>query len=827
MTKKILIIIFSVLILGAFAFTLSWGIINFNKVKEGMSGSGLYNKEDVDNAYKDGYNTALQDKSTYEELINGYRDTITTQSDKISQLNSQVVKIVNDNKDKQKTIMNLQNDKTNLENEVSNLETINTNNNITIEENNKQIAKLQNDLNNSEYENEQKLAQISSLQSINSSLQEANENNINTITVLNNQITSLNTQIVDLSSQVQFNGNTVTALNAKISQLESSIAYYEQYINSLENGEQVVATFEFDGSVYNVQILNKNSVASVVNPTSTEYVIFNGWTVNGETVDLNSYSLTASTKFVADVTYKYDVKFSVDNEVVNSQIVLKDSCAIKPYEPTKEDFDFLGWTLDGVNVIDVTTTKITANTLFVAKFALKQYDVKFMVDGSQYGNTQTIVIHNNANTPNTPTKTDYDFFGWTIDGTNVVDVSSYSITANTTFTAKFKLKQYQVKFISNGSQYGSTQTVEIHNKASVPTNPTKTDYNFVGWTIDGTNVVDVSSYSITANTTFIAKFTIKQYQVKFMVDGSQYGSTQTINIHNKASVPNVPNKSGFNFLGWTIDGANVVNVSNYSITGNTTFTAKFERGAGLFETGTNNVIYDWDYLINNNYLVNDNGSLKYGSNRSSLQALSGDLFISKSVTTILGFTFQDCKGLTGVIIPSSVTKVYGNAFRGCSGLASIKVDSLNTTFTSRDNSNKECNVIIEKSSNKLVIGCKNSIIPNNVVVIGTYAFYEHINLTNINISNSVTSIESNAFYGCKGLTSITIPSSVKSIGSSAFGNCRNLGTITMVSTQPPALDQGAISYISSTAEIRVPNSSLNTYKNASGWSNYASKMVGY
>ena len=51
-TKKVLTIIFSILIIGAFAFTLTWGIINWSKVKDGMSGSGLYTQDDVQNAYE-------------------------------------------------------------------------------------------------------------------------------------------------------------------------------------------------------------------------------------------------------------------------------------------------------------------------------------------------------------------------------------------------------------------------------------------------------------------------------------------------------------------------------------------------------------------------------------------------------------------------------------------------------------------------------------------------------------------------------------------------------------------------------------------------------
>ncbi len=75
-TRKVLTIIFSILIVAAFAFVLTWGIINWSKVKEGMAGNGLYTQDDVQNAYEDGYNTALTDKEEYDNLINSYRDTI-------------------------------------------------------------------------------------------------------------------------------------------------------------------------------------------------------------------------------------------------------------------------------------------------------------------------------------------------------------------------------------------------------------------------------------------------------------------------------------------------------------------------------------------------------------------------------------------------------------------------------------------------------------------------------------------------------------------------------------------------------------------------------
>ena len=382
-TKKVLGLIFSLLFISAFAFVLTWGIINFNKVKDGMSGTGLYTQEDLNCAYEDGYDTALQDKDEYDQLINSYRDTITTQTDQISQLNSQVLTLTNSNKDYAKQITNLESQKSNLQIQVNNLTTIKSNNETTIASLQSQVTTLQNEVevltNSCEDKDEmivQKNIQISNLQTVISQLQDTNELNTQTIISLNNQINILSSQISDMFTQIQNNSAIVTSLNNKISQLERSIAYYEQYVANLENETQVVVTFEFNGSVYNIQIVDKNSTVSVVEPTSTDYVVFNYWAVNGEEIDLSTYQFATNTKVVADVTYKYDVKFMVDDCVYNSQIIAKNGYAILPDNPIKSSYEFDGWTINGIDIVDVDTMSITSNITFIAKFS-KIYDVLF------------------------------------------------------------------------------------------------------------------------------------------------------------------------------------------------------------------------------------------------------------------------------------------------------------------------------------------------------------------------------------------------------------------------------------------------------------------
>jgi hypothetical protein len=100
------------------------------------------------------------------------------------------------------------------------------------------------------------------------------------------------------------------------------------------------------------------------------------------------------------------------------------------------------------------------------------------------------------------------------------------------------------------------------------------------------------------------------------------------------------------------------------------------------------------------------------------------------------------------------------AFGACSGIEEIIVDSENKIYDSRKNSN----AIIEKSTNTLILGCKNTVIPKSVTSIGGWAF-----------------------YGCSELTSITIPNSVISIGGEAFRDCTELASVIIKSSRIPDL----------------------------------------
>jgi len=168
------------------------------------------------------------------------------------------------------------------------------------------------------------------------------------------------------------------------------------------------------------------------------------------------------------------------------------------------------------------------------------------------------------------------------------------------------------------------------------------------------------------------------------------------------------------------------------------------------------------------------------SNCDSLVSIN----IPNSVTTIGNNAFYACDALTTMHIGSGVTSIGNAALNSNQNLTNITVDENNTTYDSRNN----CNAIIETSTNILVVGCKNTTIPNDIVTIGDNAFNNCIGLTSIGnvgsgafleIPNNVTTIAPHAFQGCDGLTTVTISDNITTIGNSAFESCSYLSTVTI------------------------------------------------
>ena len=180
------------------------------------------------------------------------------------------------------------------------------------------------------------------------------------------------------------------------------------------------------------------------------------------------------------------------------------------------------------------------------------------------------------------------------------------------------------------------------------------------------------------------------------------------------------------------------------------------------------------------------------------------VLIPSSVTS-LDSTFQSCSSLiTAPVIPEGVTNL-SNTFYGCSSLTTATIPS---SVTSLDNTFYSCSSLITAP-----------VIPEGVTDLSS-TFVHCTSLTTATIPSSVTRLYG-TFVNCSSLiTAPVIPEGVTDL-SFTFMNCSNINGIYIINAvNPPTYDNGLFN----AQAIYVPDASVDAYKSASGWSEFADKI---
>lgn len=247
----------------------------------------------------------------------------------------------------------------------------------------------------------------------------------------------------------------------------------------------------------------------------------------------------------------------------------------------------------------------------------------------------------------------------------------------------------------------------------------------------------------------------------------------------------------------------------------------------------------------------------YCGNMKTITMPSG-LYSSNSVMFDSGI-FQQCRSLKAVVFPSNITSINSYALDYCSMLEKVVlpygVTTIYSTFCEytalesitlpktltalQTNAFRECqrieNIVVpgsismSSSANVFMseFGLKTAVISEGITSIPNSCFQNCFDLVRVSLPNGLKSLGTNSFGYCGGLASLSFPSTLETINNTCFQYCYGIKEYHFKSTTPPSLaNANAFTSIPSDCIIYVPSESVDDYKAATNWSNYASQIQG-
>lgn len=180
--------------------------------------------------------------------------------------------------------------------------------------------------------------------------------------------------------------------------------------------------------------------------------------------------------------------------------------------------------------------------------------------------------------------------------------------------------------------------------------------------------------------------------------------------------------------------------------------------------------------------------------------------VPEGVKTIHSFAMANCNNLKKLTLSSTVRTLQEGAVYTCESLASLTLnDGLET---------------IGNYAFASAVDLESVAIPSTVVTIAEGAFMSAESLRDIKLGASVETIGDFAFYGCDPVE-LVLPSKLKSIGQYAF-DVSSLASVVSGNPEPPVCKSGAFSSAAQRkAVLTVPHGSLDAYKAADVWKDFA------
>lgn len=229
----------------------------------------------------------------------------------------------------------------------------------------------------------------------------------------------------------------------------------------------------------------------------------------------------------------------------------------RPNHPTKPGHYFNGWYLDkSFKEFFSFNTEIYESFTVYAKWVPLMYTVTFVTNSPTVIEPQLIAYNSYLSKPVNPIKEGHTFAGWYLDEQLTIpfDYQINPITGHVTVYAKWKVNQYQVRFVSEDAEEKIVY-VEWNSFVNNPTDITKEGHELVGWYYDSDFQVifNFNYIKVTKDYTLYAKWKKQKYLVNYEVNGGSFIESQEIYWNEYLSLPSNPIREGHTFAGWYYD----------------------------------------------------------------------------------------------------------------------------------------------------------------------------------------------------------------------------------------------------------------------------------
>ena len=356
-----------------------------------------------------------------------------------------------------------------------------------------------------------------------------------------------------------------------------------------------VEFYDNDKLIKTIKVDYDNTINSNEVPTVSKIgYTFTGWTENNKNFDFtikikenkklySKYEIIKNAVIFNDENRITTKKVDYNNKVEKIESQGKIGYTFKYWSTTQdgEEFDF--------------NTLITEGITLYAVYNINEYNVNFIDQGNAYGDTQKVKYNKIAVKPETdPIKEGYTFKYWSLDENGVAYDFNTKITKDTTLYSVYSVNSYKVSFVDNGTKYIEDETIEYNKVALKPeTDPSKEGHTFKYWSLEENGVAYDFNAKITKDITLYSVYSVNNYKVSFIDNGTKYIEDETIEYNKAAIKPETdPSKVGHTFKYWSLGENGTAYDFSTKITKDTTlysvyeaneYTVKFMDGDNLFK----------------------------------------------------------------------------------------------------------------------------------------------------------------------------------------------------------------------------------------------------